>query len=68
MIFESEDDIYAIEIKNTLRPSLRDISNLVEFSRGMKKKVKMYLFYSGDEYGSINDVKIIPVASLYRGQ
>jgi len=68
MIFESEDDIYAIEIKNTLRPSLRDISNLVEFSRGMKKKVKMYLFYPGDEYGSINDVKIIPVASLYRGQ
>jgi predicted AAA+ superfamily ATPase len=68
LIFESEGDIYAIEIKNTLRPSTRDVSNLYEFSRGMKRKVKMYLFYTGDEYGSINDVKVIPVVSIFRGQ
>lgn len=68
LIFESEDDIYAIEIKNTLRPSSRDVSNLYEFSKGIKKKVKMYLFYPGDEYISINDVKVIPVAGIFGGQ
>jgi hypothetical protein len=68
LVFESDDDIYAIEIKNTRRPSSRDVSNLYEFSKGIKKKVKMYLFYPGDEYITINDVKIIPVAGLFRGQ
>lgn len=68
LIFESEEDMYAIEIKNTLRPSSRDVRNLQEFSKGIKKKVKMYLFYPGDAYSSINDVKVIPVASLFRGQ
>jgi hypothetical protein len=34
----------------------------------MKKKVRMFLFYPGEEYGSIKEVQIIPVAGLYRGQ
>ena len=68
LIFESKNDIYAIEIKNTLRPSSRDVRNLVEFSMGMKKKVKMFLFYTGGEYGSIKEVQIIPVSGLFRGQ
>ena len=68
LVFESDDDIYVIEIKNTRRPSSRDVSNLYEFSKGIKKKVKMYLFYPGDEYITINDVKIIPVTGLFRGQ
>jgi len=68
LIFESDNVIYAIEIKNTLRPVGRDVSNLVEFSKGMKKKVKMFLFYTGEEYGSIKEVQIIPVAALYRAQ
>jgi len=68
LTFESEEDIYAIEIKNTLRPSSRDIRNLHEFSKAMKKKVKMYLIYLGEEYGSINDVNVTPVGSIFRGQ
>lgn len=68
LIFESDNVIYAIEIKNTSSPVNRDVSNLVEFSRGMKKKVKMFLFYTGEEYGSIREVQIIPVAGLFRGQ
>ena len=68
LIFENEEDMYAIEIKNTLRPSNRDVRNLQEFSKAVKKRVKMYLFYPGEEYGSIDDVKVIPVASLFRGQ
>jgi hypothetical protein len=68
LIFETGDKVYAIEIKNTLRPSGRDVSNLVEFSKGMKKKVKKFLFYPGEEYGAINEVQIIPVAYLFRGK
>lgn len=68
LIFENEDDIYAIEIKNSRRPSSRDVINLQEFSKGVKKTVKMYLFYPGDEYFSINDVKIVPVAGLFGGR
>ncbi len=67
LIFESSDNIYAIEIKNTRRPSNRDVRNLKEFSKGVKRKVKMYLFYPGDEYFSLDNVKIIPVAGLFRG-
>ena len=61
-------NIHAIEIKNTRRPSNRDVRNLYEFSKSMKKKVRMYLFYPGDEYFSINDVKIVPIAHLFRGK
>ncbi len=68
LIYESGGDIYAIEIKNTRRPSNRDVRNLYEFSKSMKKKVRMYLFYPGDEYFSINDVKIVPIAHLFRGK
>jgi len=68
LIFESEDDMYAIEIKNTLRPSSRDVRNLQEFSKAVKKRVKMYLFYPGEEYSSINDVKLVPLAGIFRGQ
>ncbi len=68
LIFKIDNNIYAIEIKNTLRPSSRDVSNLVEFSKGMKNKVKMYLFYPGEEYGLINGVKVIPVSNIFRGQ
>jgi predicted AAA+ superfamily ATPase len=66
LIFEHGEEIYAIEIKNTLRPSSRDVSNLVEFSRGVKKKIKMYLFYTGDEHIIIKNVNVVPVASLFR--
>jgi predicted AAA+ superfamily ATPase len=68
LIFESGDIVYAIEIKNTRRPSSRDVSNLLEFSKGFNKTVRMYLIYSGDEYFSINDVAVIPVAGLYGGR
>jgi hypothetical protein len=57
-----------LEIKNTLRSSAREVRNLVEFSRSIKRKVKMFLFYPGEEYVSIKKVQVIPIAGLYRGQ
>jgi len=68
LVFESGSSIYAIEIKNTRQPSARDIHNLEKFSDDMKKKVKMYLFYPGEEYFILKNVKVIPVAGLYRGR
>ena len=66
LVYEHEGHIYAIEIKNSRQPSTRDIRNLLEFSDSMKKNVRMYLFYKGDEYLKLKDVNVIPVAGLFR--
>ncbi|MBN1479936.1 ATP-binding protein [candidate division KSB1 bacterium] len=68
LVYEIGKNIFAIEVKNTRQPSTKDIRNLLEFSSSMKKAVKMYLVYPGDEYFTLNQVKIIPVAGLFRGQ
>ena len=65
--WESGDDLYAVGIKATRQPSSRDIRNLTEFSRQMNRQIKMYLFYPGEEYDTIDKVKIIPIAALSRG-
>ena len=67
LIFESGSEIYAIEIKTTRQPSGRDVTNLLEFSKYMNKKTKMFLFYPGEEYFNIDGVNIMPVAALFRG-
>lgn len=67
LIFESGSEIYAIEIKTTRQPSGRDVTNLLEFSKYMNKKTKMFLFYPGEEYFNIDGVNIVPVAALFRG-
>jgi predicted AAA+ superfamily ATPase len=68
LVFESENHIYAVEIKNTKNPSQRDVKNLMEFSRQLKRKCKLFLFYMGTEYFEINGVKILPVATLFIGK
>jgi len=67
LIFESENQLYAIEIKSTQNPSKRDINNLIEFEKRLKRPVQKYLFYSGTEYTQINQVHLLPVACLHRG-
>ena len=67
LIFESENQLYAIEIKSTQNPPERDINNLIEFEKQLKRPVKKYLFYLGTEYKQINQVHLLPVACLHRG-
>lgn len=67
LIFESENTVYAVEIKNTQKPSLWDVRNLIEFSAHQRKDVRMYLFYMGEEYLDIANVKVVPIASLMGG-
>ena len=61
-----ENELYAIEVKATNNPSFRDVRNLTEFSAKVKKHVNKFLFYSGEEYRTINDVQLIPVTALFR--
>ena len=67
LIFESENKLYAIEIKSTQNPSTRDIKNLVEFEKQLNRPVQKYLFYSGTKYHQINQVHLLPAACLHRG-
>jgi predicted AAA+ superfamily ATPase len=68
LIFESEKQLYAIEIKTTQNPSMRDIKNLVEFEKQLNQPIKKFLIYKGTQYQNINHVNLLPVACLYRGR
>jgi len=59
LIFESENQLYAIEIKSTKNPSARDIKNLVEFEKQLNRPIQKYLFYLGTEYNQINQVQLL---------
>ncbi|RLB84281.1 MAG: hypothetical protein DRH26_19360, partial [Deltaproteobacteria bacterium] len=67
LVFESENQLYAIEIKSTQNPSKRDVTKLIEFEKQLKRPIQKYLFYTGTEYSQINQVHLLPVACLYRG-
>ena len=68
LIFEQDDTAFAVEVKATIKPGARDIRNLREFGQSLKRQVRLFLFYLGDEYVDINGVILIPVAALYRGK
>ena len=66
LIFETEDEVYAIEIKATAKPGPRDVRSLIEFGKSLKQPTQLFLFYQGTEYRSLGEVKLIPIASLYK--
>ena len=68
LIFEVEGTIYAVEIKATRRPGPRDLQNLRNFEDRQTRPIKKFLFYLGEEYSEIDDIRLIPVAALYRGK
>ena len=68
LIFELEDTVYAIEIKSTKRPGPRDLRNLRQFGNRLNRPVKRFLFYPGEEYRTVDDIRLLPVGSLFRGQ
>jgi hypothetical protein len=68
LVFEQEDAVYAIEIKATKRPGPRDFGNLAQFEDRLKRPIRRFLFYLGEEYGSQGDVRLIPVGALFRGR
>ncbi|MFC1824981.1 ATP-binding protein [Thermodesulfobacteriota bacterium] len=68
LVFEAGNTVYAIEIKSTRRPAPRNMHNLTLFSDRLNRPVRRYLVYMGDEYRTIDNVQLLPVAALFRGK
>lgn len=68
LVFELDNTVYAIEIKSTRRPAPRDFRNLSQFSDRLNRPVRRYLVYPGEEYRTIDNIKLIPAGALFRGQ
>jgi hypothetical protein len=68
LVFEADNTVYAIEIKSTRRPASRDLHNLAQFSDRLNRPVRRYLVYLGEEYRTIDNVRLLPVAALFRGK
>ena len=68
LVFEEDNTVYAIEIKSTRRPAPRDLHNLAQFSDRLNRPVRRYLIYQGEEYRTIDNVHLLPVAALFRGK
>lgn len=68
LVFELEDTVYAVEVKSTRNPGPRDLRNLKQFGERMKRPVKCVLFYLGDEYRTVDDIRLIPVGALFRAK
>ena len=68
LVFEADNSVFAIEIKSTRTPAPRDLHNLAQFSDRLNRPVRRYLIYLGEEYRTIDNVQLLPVAALFRGK
>ncbi|MCF8106235.1 MAG: ATP-binding protein [Desulfohalobiaceae bacterium] len=68
LLIEMQNTLYAVEIKSSKRPGGKDLRNLKNFSSTKKVRVKRFCFYLGEEYQSVDNVELIPVAALFRGR
>jgi predicted AAA+ superfamily ATPase len=68
LIFEVNGILHACEIKATQRPGPKDFRNLKNFQDRRNRPIKKYLFYLGDQYKTINDITLVPIAALYQGE
>ena len=67
LVFEKEGVLYAVEVKATTNPGARDIQNLNRFVKSMQRPVRAYLFYAGEDYKTAGNIRLIPIAALFRG-
>mgnify|MGYP000028728731 FL=1 len=68
LLFETEDTLYAIEVKSTSNPGNKDIRNLKHFDTQKDMRVQRILFYPGEEYSERDNVYLVPIAALFRGK
>jgi uncharacterized protein len=68
LIFEMNSCLYACEIKATERPGPKDFRNLRNFKDRLRRPLKRFLFYLGDEYKYQDGITLIPIAALFRGR
>lgn len=67
LVFETAGVRYAVEIKATRTPTLRDAANLRDFIAQSDGPTKGFLFHLGEEKKELDGVMFLPVATLYRG-
>ncbi|MGM0428545.1 MAG: ATP-binding protein [Thermodesulfobacteriota bacterium] len=68
LIFEIDNTIYAVEIKAAKRPRSKDFRSLRQFKDRLNRPIKRILFYSGEEYGAVDDIRLLPIGTLFQGQ
>ena len=68
LIFEVDNIVNAVEIKSKRVPSGRDLRSLKQFTDRLNRPVQRYLFYMGDEYRTIDNIRLVPIGALFRGQ
>ena len=68
LVFEVDNTVYAVEIKATKRPGPRDFQNLKQFEDRLKRPIKRILFYPGEEYSTVDGIRLIPIGALHRGE
>lgn len=68
LIIQEGQNLKAIEIKATSRPTKKDARNLIEFVSQDEGHRKGFLFYLGQEYHELEGIRFIPVAAIFRGK
>jgi len=63
-----DNTIYAVEIKETKKPRPKDFRSLRQFKDRLNRPIKRILFYSGEEYSTVDDIQLLPIGALFRGQ
>lgn len=67
LVFEMDGGVHAVEVKATRRPGARDLAHLKRFAAGADRPVKTFLFHLGEDYATVDNVRLIPVGALFRG-
>ena len=67
LVFDLEGTVHAVEVKATHNPGPRDLQHLKRFARNTERPVKSFLFYTGDSYETVDGIRLIPIAALFRG-
>ncbi len=67
LIFETDSTIYAVEVKATKRPGPKEFRNLRQFKDRLNRPIKRILFYTGEDYRTVDDIRLLPIGALYRG-
>ena len=68
LVFETDNTLYAIEIKSSKNPGKKELKNLRSFSPSKDIQVKRFLFYLGEDYTTVENIHLVPVAALFRGK
>ena len=68
LLFEVGGTLYAMEIKSTQNPGKKDVRSLKTFEPRKNIPVERILFYPGESYATLDNVSLVPVASLFRGR